>query len=127
MNQLATIIRLQQLADGNDGTEVMWLYGSRVKGTATNRSDYDLAIALRNTHNCQQSYYLDELAYQWSLDTQQKITIIDINHIPTPLAYNVISEGDVIICKNSFRLHVEQARIWSLWEAYKYEYTKSRT
>ena len=126
MNQLITTTRLQQLADNNDYIEVVWLYGSRVKGMALSSSDYDLAVALRNTRNKQQDYYLDELAYQWSLDTKQEIAIVDINCIPTPLAYNAINEGVVMVCKNPLRLHAEQARVWSLWEAYRYEYSKNR-
>ena len=126
MNQSDVLETLQQLAEHNGNIEVVWLYGSRVKGTADQESDYDLAIALSPLEEKRDPFYTEELAYQWSQSVGVSVSIVDINQIPTPLAYNVINEGQVVMCVNSLRLHTEQARVWSLWEEYRYEYVKNR-
>lgn len=126
MSNDSVIQQCIQFAQQNPMIEVLWLYGSRAKGSAQANSDYDLAAALTSGSAKDTPYYLDEVGYQWAQETQQAISIVDINQVPTPLAYNVINEGLVVICKNPLRLHAEQARVWSLWEAFKYEHQKNR-
>ena len=43
----ASVLRQQlvQLAAGDPEVQVLWLYGSRAKGHATEHSDWDLAVA----------------------------------------------------------------------------------
>lgn len=122
MNHDEVLNKLQQLAENSKELEVVWLYGSRAKNTANVLSDYDLAVAFKRGA----SYDCEDLAYQWSKVTQESISIVNINHIPVPLAYNIINEGVVMVCQNSLRLHSEQSRIWSLWEYYRYEHAKVR-
>ena len=126
INQLNIISLIEALAAESPVIEVVWLYGSRAKGNANEKSDYDLAIAYSkfNDKLASSGYYGDDLAYKWSQKTSVEISIIDINHIPVPLAFSVISEGKVIFCRNDLRLHSEESRIWSMWEAYRYEYAR---
>lgn len=122
--------RINWLAQEDPAIGVVWLYGSRVKGTATESSDYDLAVAftipVKAGRGADVSYPCDELAYQWSIKTDAKISIVDINHAPVALAYTIISDGKVVFYNNAFRLHAEESRIWSLWEAARYEYAKNQ-
>jgi len=128
--QESIVERINWLAQEDPAIEVVWLYGSRAKGTANESSDYDLAVAFIRPDEADRgadvSYPCDELAYQWSKKTDAKISIVDINHAPTALAYTIISDGKVIFCNNDFRLHAEESRIWSLWEAARYEYAKNQ-
>ncbi len=126
INQQDIINLLEKLAEKNPDIEVVWLYGSRAKGNADEQSDYDLAIAYSQLKDKSASndYYSDDLAYKWTKETAADVSVIDINHISTPLAFSVINEGNVIFCKNNLRLHSEESRIWSMWEAYKYEYAR---
>jgi len=128
MNQAKTIKKIQQLSKLNHTIEVVWLYGSRAKNTASENSDYDLAIAFNEEIIALKNndYYCEHLASEWSVKLDTKISIININKVPTPLAYNVINEGVVIECNNDFRRHSEQQRVWSLWENYRYEYERYR-
>lgn len=126
MGQETVFEILHRQAEKDPSIDVLWLYGSRAKGTADIHSDYDLAIAFHTVESEEHSYRTDTLAYEWSCLTQAKISVVDINRIPTPLAYSVINEGRLILVKNSLRLHSEQSRIWSLWEEYRYEYIKNR-
>lgn len=120
--------QLQVLASSCSEIEVLWLYGSQAKGTATQESDFDLAVALTNAGNHElSSNLLEDLKERWSQLTRQTVSIIDINRAPIPLAVNVIQEGLVLTCRSSLRLHSEQARIWSLWESYRYEFFNSRS
>ena len=128
--QESILERINRLAQEDPAIEVVWLYGSRAKGTANESSDYDLAVAFTRPgeadHETVVSYPCDELAYQWSKKTDEKISIVDINHAPAALAYTIISDGKVVICNNDLRLHAEESRIWSLWEAARYEYAKNQ-
>ncbi len=77
---------------------------------------------LKQMRKTDKDYFSDELAFKWSQNLSVKISVIDINQAPIPLAYSVINDGKVILCRNYLRLHSDEARIWSMWESYKYEY-----
>ena len=126
INQQKIISLIETLAAESLVIEVVWLYGSRAKGNANEKSDYDLAIAYSkfNDKSVSSEYYSDDLAYKWSQKTSADISVININHVPVPLAYSVVNEGIVIFCRNDLRLHSEESRIWSMWEAYRYEYAR---
>ena len=124
MNQKHTLNTLKKMAESDSSIEVVWLYGSRAKGTADADSDFDLAIAFQSLPENRASYYTEDLAFQWMEQVNVKISIVDINQIP--LAYNIIEEGGIIMSANPLRIHSEQSRVWSLWEEYRYEYLKNR-
>ncbi|OOV87471.1 type VII toxin-antitoxin system MntA family adenylyltransferase antitoxin [Oceanospirillum linum] len=126
MNQKHTLNALKKLAESDASIEVVWLYGSRAKGTADADSDFDLAIAFQSLPENRASYFTEDLAFQWMEQVNVKISIVDINQIPIPLAYNIIEEGEIIMSANPLRIHSEQSRVWSLWEEYRYEYLKNR-
>ena len=128
MNQSETINKIIELAQAEESIIVVWLYGSRAKGTASETSDFDIAIAFdeKSINKVKHQYYCDQLSSDWSSELGVDISVIDINQVPTPLAYNVINDGVVIISKNDFRQHTEQQRVWALWESYRYEYERYR-
>lgn len=47
---------------------------------------------------------------------EQLISIVDINLIPSYLAFNVVEYGRIILSKNSLRAMKEQQRIYSQFE-----------
>lgn len=116
---------LADLSNATPDISVLWLYGSQAKGTAEATSDIDLAVAL-NKDAEREDYFCDDLAYRWSQATGERVSVIDINCVPVPLAYAVITEGRVLMCCDALRLRGEEQRIWSLWEAYIYEHRQNR-
>ncbi|WP_051480015.1 type VII toxin-antitoxin system MntA family adenylyltransferase antitoxin [Catenovulum agarivorans] len=111
---------IPQLAAENPDIEVVWLYGSRARNTHRPDSDIDLAIAYKN-------FKLDPLEkvsrpvitasdWQAALNTQVKISVVDINQIPIYLAFSVISEGKVLYSNNDYRMYKEEDRIMALYE-----------
>lgn len=105
----------------NPNIEVLWLYGSQAKGTANDQSDYDFAVAFKNFPEDDWGKRLQPilLAQEWADHLglpDSKISIIDINHVPIPLAFGVISSGKVLVNKNGLRLAREENRISSMWE-----------
>lgn len=113
----------QQLAEQDPNIEVLWLYGSQAKGTATAHSDYDLAVAFKHIKEdaLEQRLVPILLAQQWADELgveDKKISIADINHIPLPLAQEIIQTGKVIHCKNGLRLAKEENRISGMWADY---------
>jgi predicted nucleotidyltransferase len=105
--------------------EVAWLYGSRAINKHTAVSDYDIAVALLPDVE-DRTTMVDDLQYTLSNELNGQVSIVDINHIPIPLAQNVVAQGKVLLCRSDLRLRQEQQRIWSLWEEYKYQHERNR-
>lgn len=126
MDQQKILDMLQTMAEANALIDVVWLYGSQVKGNADENSDYDVAIACDQREVAKWAYYADDLAEQWTKKTQEQVSIVDINQAPTPLAYSIINDGKILYCRDPLRLHTEQMRVWSLWEAFRYEHRQNR-
>ncbi len=105
----------------NSDIEVVWLYGSHAKGTAQPHSDIDLAIAFKNFDLSSFDKRLRpkelelEISNELSLN-EQLISIVDINLIPSYLAFNIVEYGEAILGKNSLRAMREQQRINSQFE-----------
>ena len=99
--------------------QVLWLYGSQARGDADSSSDVDLAVAMEPAGACGEIIESFRAAAAKTLN--KSVSVVDINNIPVPLAINIINQGRVLLCRSAFRLRQEELRIWSLWEAVKYE------
>ena len=122
--------QIPKLAAADSDIEVVWLYGSRARNTHRPDSDIDLAIAYKN-------FKLDPLEkvsrpvitasdWQAELNTQLKISVVDINQIPIYLAFSVISEGKVLYSNNDYRMYKEEDRIMALYEYQMIQSQKTR-
>jgi predicted nucleotidyltransferase len=105
----------------DDDISIIWLYGSRAKGTAKQDSDFDIAIAFNNFTLSQfdKAIRPQEYALQWNseLNSPEKtISVVDINTIPSYLAVNVVEYGNVLLNKNISREMKETQRIYSQFE-----------
>jgi predicted nucleotidyltransferase len=101
--------------------DVVWLYGSRAKATEHSLSDIDLAIAFNNFSLSQQKKIdrinsVEILLNDETLTTQQHVSCVDINMVPTYLAFNVINEGKVFYSQNKQRIWQEEARVLGKFE-----------
>lgn len=125
------IARCIELAQGDTAVELLWLYGSRAKGTARTASDYDFAVAFASFPGDAWDKRLQPvlLSQQWAdaLGVPDScISVIDINHVPIPLAFSVIEQGVELVVKNPLRLAREESRISAMWEDnYLYRERKS--
>jgi predicted nucleotidyltransferase len=118
---------LAHLAADSATIEVLWLYGSRARGDAGSASDYDLAVALRGPLSNEERWQaLEAFEYEAAVALAASVSCVDINRAPVPLAANVIHEGQVLFCRSDLRLRSEEQRVWSLWEAYKFEHERNR-
>jgi uncharacterized protein len=113
---------IPHLAAENPDILIVWLYGSRAKGTARENSDYDLAVAFKSfiKDNPLEKRLRPELL---ALDWQQalglhdfELSVVDINQAPIPLAYQVIEPDCVLYCADENRLWQEIRRIHSRME-----------
>ena len=109
------------MAEKNDDIEVLWLYGSRAKGCATEISDYDFAVAFKNFGLSVSDKYLrpNLLAMDWSalLNIEEsKLSVVDINAVPAYLGFNIVEYGDVLYQEPSMRRVIEMNRIFSQYE-----------
>lgn len=110
-----------ELANNNDGIDVLWLYGSQADGSAHAASDIDLAVCF--------NVWIDDpverrlrpelLAIEWQTTLNLEdgsMSVVDINQAPIGLAMSVLSYSNVLHCKNDVRKMREQQRIMSMWE-----------
>lgn len=120
--------QLVQLAKSNDNIELLWLYGSCAKGSAHENSDIDLAVAFKTWEKdvIERRLRPELLALDWQSTLnlpEGKLSILDINAAPIPLAMSVLKNGELLLSKNSHRQGQELQRIMSKWEIdYLYHY-----
>ncbi|SFX09194.1 type VII toxin-antitoxin system MntA family adenylyltransferase antitoxin [Marinospirillum alkaliphilum] len=128
IKQDKTLSALRHLAE-NAPVDVLWLYGSRTKGTADESSDYDLAVAFTDfeTDPLERRLRPELLSQQWcdalGLDGD-RLSLVDINQAPLPLAMAVIRDGKAVFVRNPLRLIREELRISSMWEV-DYQYHRA--
>ncbi len=114
--------RIATLAENDPGILVVWLYGSRAKGEAHQKSDYDLAVAFSSfikDDPVEKRLRPECLALDWQkeLGLQDfQLSVVDINQIPVPLAWEVIRADTVLFCRDQDRLWQETMRIHSRME-----------
>ncbi|WP_163647940.1 nucleotidyltransferase domain-containing protein [Modicisalibacter sp. 'Wilcox'] len=113
--------RLAELATRDDDIAVLWLYGSRAKGTAGADSDYDLAVAFHHFEKdaLERRLRPQLLAQTWQDElglAEDQLSIVDINLAPLPLAHAIIRTGRVLLASDKLRLIREEQRITSMWE-----------
>jgi len=120
-HQEVILKRLADLATRDLAVDVLWLYGSRAKGTASSSSDFDLAVAFRDmpSEHLERRLRPELLAQDWSdalgLNSEQ-ISVADINQVAVPLAYAIVTSGQVLFVRSGLRLAREENRATSMWE-----------
>ena len=100
---------------------VLWLYGSRARGDFGADSDYDVAVAFQHFKSDRTEARLRpellamDLAAELDLPPE-RLSVVDINLAPVPLAVNIVTEGITLLVNDSLRLAREENRISSMWE-----------
>ena len=111
-----------ELARQNLDIVIVWLYGSRVKGSANINSDYDVAVAFKafiKNDPLEKRLRPECLALDWqqALGLHDfQLSIVDINQAPIPLAWQIIEADGVLYCADERRLWQEIRRIGSRME-----------
>ena len=116
--QNLAIQKLVDLANKHTDVEVLWLYGSRARNTATETSDYDLAVAFKTyiEDPLERRLRPELLALEWHKALGIKLSILDINQATIQLAYTVVQDNTYLYSGNDYRRLVEEQRIMSKWE-----------
>ncbi|MCH1921342.1 nucleotidyltransferase domain-containing protein [Shewanella sp. A3A] len=118
----STVNRLIELAINHAELAVLWLYGSRAKGNASEQSDWDLAVAfnpVKLADPLDNRLRAELLALDWQRQLgfpEGKLSLVDINLAPIPLAFEIINANQVIYCRDDGRRLQEEARIMSKME-----------
>lgn len=118
----ATLNGVIDLARRDRSIDVVWLYGSRAKGVAHERSDYDFAVAFHDfikDDPVARRLRPECLALDWQRALGLKegeVSIVDINQAPIPLAFEIIDADSVLFCRDEERLWRETMRVHSRME-----------
>lgn len=120
------IHQLITLASSNPQVQVLWLYGSRAKGTAGPASDWDLAVAFDPIKQSgplgtalENRLRPELLALEWQRAlglAEGKLSVVDINQAPIPLAFAVVDANRPLYSRDEGRRLQEEARIMSQME-----------
>lgn len=116
LNELSAIVKAHL------DVVVLWLYGSRAKGNASEHSDWDLAVAfnpVKLADPLDNRLRAELLALDWQRQLglpEGKLSLVDINLAPIPLAFEIINANQVIYCCDDGRRLQEEARIMSKME-----------
>ena len=120
------IHQLITLANSNPQVQVLWLYGSRAKGTAGPASDWDLAVAFDPIKQSgplgtalENRLRPELLALEWQRAmglAEGKLSVVDINQAPIPLAFAVVDANRPLYSRDEGRRLQEEARIMSQME-----------
>ena len=114
--------QLIRLASSSPQVQVLWLYGSRAKGTAGPTSDWDLAVAfdpVKLVDLLDNRLRPELLALDWQRAlglTEGQLSVVDINQAPIPLAFAIVDANQVLFCRDQGRRLSEEARIMSQME-----------
>lgn len=118
--------QLIRFAKANSEVQVLWLYGSQSKGTAGPNSDWDLAVAFDPVKltgpfgsTLENRLRPELLALDWQRAlgwAEGRISIVDINQAPVPLAFAVVEANHPLYCRDEGRRLREEARIMSQME-----------
>ena len=123
MSTTKILSEIRTLASENQEVIVAWLYGSRARNTAHQKSDFDIAIAFEKPMNNVLDNRLRPkvLALHWQQSTGAKLSILDINIAPIPLAMTVVDDDHVLFGEDTSRRYIEEQRIMSMWDDYQYQ------
>ncbi|MFQ2707419.1 type VII toxin-antitoxin system MntA family adenylyltransferase antitoxin [Aeromonas caviae] len=118
--------QLIRLASSNPQVQVLWLYGSRAKGTAGPDSDWDLAVAFDPVKQSgplggalENRLRPELLALDWQRTlglAEGELSVVDINQAPIPLAFAVVDANRPLYSRDEGRRLQEEARIMSQME-----------
>ena len=128
MNFIQPIPQIVQLAKENQEIELLWLYGSHAKGSAHKNSDIDIAVVFKVWEKdvIERRLKPELLAIEWQNKlklSEGKLSVLDMNNAPIPIAMAVLKNGKLLLSKNISRQFQEQQRIMSKWEIdYLYHY-----
>ena len=128
MNFIQPIPQIVQLAKENQDIELLWLYGSHAKGSAHKNSDIDIAVVFKVWEKdvIERRLKPELLAIEWQNKlklSEGKLSVLDMNNAPIPIAMAVLKNGKLLLSKNISRQFQEQQRIMSKWEIdYLYHY-----
>lgn len=119
--------QLAALAVVHPEVVVLWLYGSRAKGNVGSMSDWDLAVAfdpVKLPSLLDNRLRPELLALDWQRAlglSEGKLSIVDINQAPTPLAFAIVDANRVLYCRDQGRRLREEGRIMSQMEFLLYQ------
>ncbi len=110
------------LAGQTHDVAILWLYGSRARGTQREDSDYDLAVAFQSfirSDPLESRVRPELLAMDWRRALglpENRLSVIDINQVGVSLAYHVVNNYEPLFCRDPRRLITEQNRVLSRME-----------
>lgn len=103
-----------------------WRSGAIALAICGSKCDIAVAHVPHSLRPEERQTLLEDQAYRLRLAISAPVSVVDINRVPSPLAYNITDQCEVLLCRFDFRLRAEQLRVWSLWAGCKAKHERYR-
>lgn len=115
------IKRIKKILQGNRNVEFACLFGSRVKGVADTRSDWDIAIKFKKHPQSLAKWTIFYLEAEISREVGGEVQIIALNNLDSPVfLFQVINDGLLLIDNNSEKRILFEAHVLKRYHDWHY-------
>jgi predicted nucleotidyltransferase len=115
------IKRVKKLLKSNPAVEFAYLFWSQVKGTADERSDWDIAIFFKKDPQKLPRWSLFYLESEISGEVGKEVQITALNNLDLPVfLFQIINHGILIADKNTEKRILFEARALSKYHDWHY-------
>jgi predicted nucleotidyltransferase len=96
------------LAERYPGVKLLYLFGSRARGEADSRSDFDFAIYIDASKEETRDTYLSFVGHLPKAIGSEEVDVVPLHNADRPeLCYRILQEGKLLYEISPYRLQVE--------------------
>jgi predicted nucleotidyltransferase len=115
------IRRVTRILKGNTSIEFAYLFGSQAKGTADEKSDWDIAIFYKKDPQKLPQWTMFYLESEISREIGKEVQIISLNNLDSPVfLFQIISNGILLVDKNTEKRILFEAQVLSKYHDWHY-------
>lgn len=115
------IRRVKRLLKLHPVVEFAYLFGSRARGTADARSDWDIAIFFNEDPQKLPQWTVFYLEAEIAREVGSEVQIIVLNSLDMPvLLFQVVSNGSILVDNNTKQRILFEARVLSRYHDWQY-------
>ena len=115
------IRRVTRILKGNTFIEFAYLFGSQAKGTAAERSDWDIAIHFKKDPQKLRQWTIFYLESEISREIGKEVQIISLNNLDLPVfLFEIINNGLILVDKNTEKRILFEAQVLSKYHDWHY-------
>lgn len=113
--------KITRILKGNPAVEFAYLFGSIAKGTAGEKSDWDIAIFFKKDPQRLPQWTTFYLASEISKEIGKEVQITSLNNLDSPVfLFQIINDGILLVDNNTERRILFEAQVLSKYHDWHY-------